>query len=287
MKQFLLSEAPEQGPQGPLVRLRGKDYHYLVRVRRLEPGMLFRARLPGGEPVLLRVISTEGGILTGELAPEPGDSAAGEPRKAAEKTPEPRIILFQALPKGAKMDLIVRQAAEAGLAEIVPFRGRRSETGAAEGGQRFSRWERIIREARQQSGSAIDTRLHPPLSLEEALAYWEELRARCAGAVGLILHPPEGPHPLEKGSFHDYLDKDPGLVVTAIGPEGGFAPEELSRFFAAGFKPLSLGNTVLRTETAALFASAAIRIILLENSSWILKPGTKKPDPCLPKPQNG
>jgi 16S rRNA (uracil1498-N3)-methyltransferase len=58
--------------------------------------------------------------------------------------------------------------------------------------------------------------------------------------------------------------------VLAVGPEGGFSPEELARFAAAGFKPLVIGNTILRTETASLYAAAAVRVILLENTTWTL-----------------
>jgi 16S rRNA (uracil1498-N3)-methyltransferase len=103
--------------------------------------------------------------------------------------------------------------------------------------------------------------------VDAALAYWKDLQGRYSPAAGILLHET----PLEKGSFHRYLDNDPALVAAAVGPEGGFSPEELSRFLAAGFKPLTIGNTVLRTETAALYAIAAIRVILLENSTWMLK----------------
>jgi 16S rRNA (uracil1498-N3)-methyltransferase len=61
------------------------------------------------------------------------------------------------------------------------------------------------------------------------------------------------------------------LVVLVVGPEGGFSPEEAALCVTAGFKPLTMGNTILRTETAALYASAAIRIILLESDLWMPK----------------
>jgi 16S rRNA (uracil1498-N3)-methyltransferase len=57
-------------------------------------------------------------------------------------------------------------------------------------------------------------------------------------------------------------------VAIAVGPEGGFSPEVAARFGEEGFKPVSMGNTVLRAETAAVYAAAAIRIILLERESW-------------------
>jgi 16S rRNA (uracil1498-N3)-methyltransferase len=74
--------------------------------------------------------------------------------------------------------------------------------------------------------------------------------------------------PLEKGTFHSYLVKKPDFVVLAVGPEGGFSTGELTRFLNAGFRPLVMGNTILRTETAAVCGIAAIRIILLESEAW-------------------
>jgi 16S rRNA (uracil1498-N3)-methyltransferase len=304
MKQFLLPVPPEPGPGVPLIRLSGKDHHYLVRVKRLAPGDTFPARLPDGEAVTVRVLSTGGGVLEGELIPEGRLSitkpASPPPAAAAAALPQtlsaniPPIILFQALPKAAKMDLIIRQAVEAGLVEIAPFEALRSvaRLGADRAGKP-SRWERIVKEARQHSGSEADTRVRPPCGTEELLDYWESLKTRFTRALGLILQPPPaehfwetgGPDPLEQGGLHRYLDNRPGLVVIAIGPEGGFAPEELQRFHRADFKPVSLGDTILRTETAALYAAAAVRTILMESPSWQLKPAEMNPayTPLPPK----
>jgi len=57
----------------------------------------------------------------------------------------------------------------------------------------------------------------------------------------------------------------------AIGPEGGFSDSEAQRFMTAGFKPITIGETILRTETAALYAQAAVRVLLLERDSWEMK----------------
>jgi 16S rRNA (uracil1498-N3)-methyltransferase len=57
----------------------------------------------------------------------------------------------------------------------------------------------------------------------------------------------------------------------AVGPEGGFAALEAEAFMAAGFAPTLVGANVLRTETAALFAIAAVQTVLLEKASWMLK----------------
>jgi 16S rRNA (uracil1498-N3)-methyltransferase len=257
MKRFILNQAP--GSDGK-IRLSGEDYHYLVRVRRLAPGEIFPALLPGGGETLVQVLSVEGGVLTGLCGAEkPGAGSPGLPP----------IFLFQALPKAGKMDLIVRQAAEGGLTEIVPFSSEYSIPRLSDEGQgnRLRRWEKIIREARQQSGSSVATTVKPPVTLAGLLDYWETLKSRTGKALGLLFHQ----CPLEQASLHGYLSGDPEIVVLAIGPEGGFSPGEVSRFLEAGFKPLTIGDTVLRTETAALYGAAAIRIILLESASWLPK----------------
>jgi 16S rRNA (uracil1498-N3)-methyltransferase len=140
---------------------------------------------------------------------------------------------------------------------------------SGDGSGRAERWRRIVKEARQQSGSSTATEIAAPCTVEELLEYWETLKSRCERPRGIILHPQSG-DPLVKGGFHGYLYDNPDLVVLAVGPEGGFSPGEVSRFAAAGFKPLVIGNTILRTETASLYAAAAVRVILLENTAWTL-----------------
>jgi 16S rRNA (uracil1498-N3)-methyltransferase len=253
-----------------MLRLSGKDYHYLVRVRRLGPGASFPALLPSGEEALVEVRGVAGGCLTGRCRPRDAEGALREEAALRGDEALPPIILFQALPKGAKMDLILRQAAEGGLSEVAPFMSDHTvlrlkpDAGGTEGGK-TERWKRILKEALQQSGSGIATALRSPCSEEALLGYWQELRERYPRAVGLLMHQ----DPLERGSLHGYLSGDPELVVLAVGPEGGFSPEETGRFIARGFKPVCLGNTVFRTETAALYSAAAVRTILLERISWM------------------
>ena len=306
MKRFILKTGPDKNG---IIRLEGEDYHYLVRVRRLAVGESLPALLPSGDKVLVRIISAEGGLLSGECIPEQGDSnpviseGMNYSDIGAEQTGLPPIVLFQALPKGEKMDLIVRQASEVGISEIFPYhseftipklknKNNTKKFNLPDGeisSVKLSRWQRIIREARQQSGSKIATSIRRPLTVSGLFDYWDKIRAAHGRlqvndrekALGLLFHHQpvfskgkSGQHSnqgLEQESLHGYLNNIPSVVVMAVGPEGGFSEKEVSLFLENDFKPFTIGDAILRTETAALYCAAAVRILLLEKESWELK----------------
>jgi 16S rRNA (uracil1498-N3)-methyltransferase len=266
LKRFILNVGPDEDG---VIRLSGDDYHYLVRVRRVKTGDIFPA-LYAEQLCSVRVISISGGILAGTIfAPVERDSGA---ELRLENAPPP-IVLFQALPRGAKTDLIVRQAVEGEISQVVLFVSERSTVRPVDGKE--ERWRRIVREARQQSGSVIDTQVRFCPSLDAALDYWDALVCRAGkengkNSAALLLH--EIPlSPLAQGTFHDYLGTNPEIVAVAAGPEGGFSPSETGRFLEAGFRAVRMGHSILRAETAALYGTAAARIILLEKAAWTLK----------------
>ena len=267
MKRFILNVGPDEDG---VIRLSGDDYHYLVRVRRIKNGDIFPV-LYAGQLCSVRVVSISGGMLAGTIFAPAEQEGGAEPRL---EDALPLIVLFQALPKGTKTDLIVRQAVEGEVSEVVFFVSERSAVRSV-GGKKEERWRRIVREARQQSGSAVDTQVRFCPTLEAALDYWDALVHRAGRengekAAALFLH--EVPlSPLAQGTFHDYLGTDPVIVAVAAGPEGGFSPSETDRFLKADFRAVRMGNSILRAETAALYGTAAVRIILLEKAAWILK----------------
>jgi 16S rRNA (uracil1498-N3)-methyltransferase len=253
MKHFILENEPDADGS---VRLTGKDYNYLVNVRRLKAGGTLDCLLPSGEIARLLIVRAEKGILHAECTPA---AEAGQDEVC------PPITLFQAMPKGAKMDSVVRMTGEAGVSEIAPFYSARSVPRNTDGAieKRLDRWRRVLKEARQQSGSRAIGTVRAPVGLDGLLSYWESvLQPEALGLIAL---------PLAKNGFHLYLETMPKLIALAVGPEGGFAPEEEDAFMGAGFRPVSLGPTVLRTEHAALYAVAAIRTLLVERNSWTLK----------------
>lgn len=157
-----------------------------------------------------------------------------------------RIRLFQALPKGDKMDWIVQKAVELGADSIVPFSARRCvvKLDDKKAAKKQSRWQAIAKSAAEQSGRGIVPQVERVMTFERALEAAKEL--------DLVLIPYE----LEEGmeATARLIDSiTPGMSVGVfIGPEGGFEEEEVQRAKESGAHPVTLGKRILRTETAGL-----------------------------------
>ena len=271
MRQFIL---PDDWDGGPTCLVEGGRARYVARVLRLGQGDSFPGLDAGGKAHACTVLESEGGRLLLSVAPAPPECSRSDPSAdgLTDGAARPRIILVQGLPKGAKMDLVVRQAAEAGVAAVLPLLSARSlARGAAQeeesGSTRLSRWERIVREAMQQSGSATRTRVFEPIPLPNLPAALLSLGLE-PGNPRILLHEA----PLAQSSMHGYLTGASDAIALCVGPEGGFAPDEVGFFLGEGFRPLRFAGAVLRAETAALYAIAAAQIIMSERSSWIPKP---------------
>lgn len=160
-----------------------------------------------------------------------------------------RVTLAQAVPKGQKMDLVVEKATELGAHAIVPVRSARvvgHETSPA----KVERWRRIARSAAQQSG-----RVRVP---EVADVHdWDALLATFAD-YDRVYVPWELAEPAPLRAVFERDVPDASSVLLVIGPEGGFAADEVDRARNAGASAISLGRRILRTETAALVVLSAM-----------------------------
>jgi len=218
-----------------------EDAHHALRVMRLK----------AGDGVI--ICDGEGSVWRAEIA-------CASPREVVVRLVEPltedrelpvEVALAQSLPKGDKMDLILQKGTELGVGRFVPLVSARTVVKLDErkAAQRQARWARIVKEAFEQSRRTLLPRVEP-------VRRWDEV-LRLAGDYDAALLAYEGEGTVPLGTVLSLVR--PGQRVLAlIGPEGGFAPEEVQAARAAGFVPVSLGKRVLRTETAGLFLMAAI-----------------------------
>lgn len=245
MKQFVIGSASVRGEKAVV---RGKDFHYLIRVRRYRIGSRFPAVDETGRryEAAVTVISPDECVLTLTAV----ESVPTEEKPAAE------LILIQCLPKAKKMDLIVRQAVEAAVCRVVPAVSRYciSRPDARAAVEKVRRWQLIAREAIQQSGSAVGTTVDGVVPLAEAAEKVSDCDCR------LFFH--HLPLP-QRVRLHDAV---PGAkrIAFVIGPEGGLDGGETEMLLQKGFRPVYLGRNILRCETAPLYAAAAVSIILEE-----------------------
>jgi 16S rRNA (uracil1498-N3)-methyltransferase len=240
----------------------GKNSHYLSRVLRLKPGDSFEAEDSSGRGYQARVLECSNGFLLG-LSPL-------EPSVLESESISTELTLFQCLPKGAKLDLIVRQATEAGVARIVPVLSENAvpRVSVSDWEPKRERLERVIREARQQSGSLLKTEILEPIDLKAAVDLWADSQSDCSAYPGFFFHE----KPLAETSLHRYLNEVPARVALMVGPEGGLSPVETELLRDRGWHSIFLGRNVLRAETAAIYAIAAAQIILLERKTWAQTP---------------
>jgi 16S rRNA (uracil1498-N3)-methyltransferase len=170
-----------------------------------------------------------------------------------------KVTLVQCVPRGDRMDFIVQKATELGVERIVPVLSRRSvvRLDEAQAASKQAHWRAVAVSACEQCGRNRLPAVEAPLAL---LDYLGALTPQMSGGLLRLVLEPEHASLGRDGSRS--LDIDAagreGAVI-AIGPEGGFAPEELEAFNLSAFCRLGLGPRVLRTETAAIAAIVVLQ----------------------------
>jgi 16S rRNA (uracil1498-N3)-methyltransferase len=173
--------------------------------------------------------------------------AVGE-HLAIERESPLAVTLAQGVSRGERMDLVMQKATELGVQRIVPLITKRSvvrlDPGQAQ--KKLQHWRGIVIASCEQCGRNRLPELATPRDLQEFLG-----TEAATGALRLLLSPAAA---LRIGAI-----KPCGQVTVLIGPEGGLAPEEAEAAIAQGFLGVQLGPRILRTETAAIAALAAIQ----------------------------
>jgi 16S rRNA (uracil1498-N3)-methyltransferase len=165
----------------------------------------------------------------------------------------PQITLLLAIFKFDRMEWAIEKCTELGVSRIIPVIARRTDAHLASGSaKRVERWQRIARQASEQSRRATPPEIALPIKLSESLIFSESTR--------IVLAESEDQTLLRDVLISYKADdsaKDEQFVL-AVGPEGGWTEDELFAFQQAGWISASLGNTILRAETAALAATAVV-----------------------------
>jgi len=226
-----------------LLPLEPAESHYLRRVLRARPG--------DG----LEVIDGAGGLWSARLAEDGGLQLEQPPAAPLQRSPRPAPLLTLALAVPRRdPDLVWRMATELGADRLQPLVAARS---VAAGRFPLERWQTILREAAEQC-----ERLWLPLLGEPVAAGSWLAQAPGAGGAGgglkLLATTRRGGLPHLRTALSDQPPDGVAEVILAIGPEGGWSPEEEQLAEAAGWRPVSLGDAILRSSTAAVAGMAEL-----------------------------
>jgi len=218
------------------------DIHHMTRVLRLKEGSAFNVFDPLGWEYSVELISASSNEIRARIVDKMKISSE----------PEVKITLFQGVPKHGKMENIIQKSVELGVNRIVPvFTGRT----VLKYSNKRDRWQKISEEAVKQCRRGIIPAVSDEMGFSEMV---HELDQEIFDAVIFAYENEEG------RTLKDILkncSEKPKTIALIIGPEGGFSDEEACALKKAGAESVSLGKTLLRTETAG---PAAIAMIMYE-----------------------
>ena len=242
--------APDANAPGDLISLPGDEVQHLTRVLRLGAGdrvRVFNGRGAEFDGVIETVTRSAVRVVLGDAR-----SAAAESRVA--------ITLAQAVLKGDKMDDVVRDAVMMGVAAIRPIVTTRTEVGIAalERAKRRERWQRIAVSSAKQCGRAVVPPVLAPCAFDEWLAVRHrraDLKVGPYATSALMLVEPGAS--VEVTPLTELPPEPPAEASIAIGPEGGWTPEEIG-LASPACRLISLGGRTLRADAMAVVALAAL-----------------------------
>lgn len=240
MKRFFVSASSIRADQ---VCLGSEQSHQICRVLRLQEG---------NKIVVLDNQGSEYEVVLQRLGRQ---EVAGRivARRPALGEPEVSVCLYQSLLARDKFEWVLQKCTEIGVSRFVPVVTRRSLVQKTDRlkPEREKRWVRIITEAAEQCGRGLIPRLEHPVRFEDCLS---EAKSQDLCLIASTTALETSPRQVMSCSAKAKT-RSLGLF---IGPEGGFHPEELAEARAAGAHEFGLGRRILRTETAALVASALV-----------------------------
>ena len=264
---FATGPLPEHATPDASLLLDERDVHHLVHVLRIRDK----------ERIVLA--GTDGREAEVELTYVAADLVRGNIHEPQTREAGPRVTLMQALTKRERMELVVQKTTELGVVEIIPVVSARAIVKLDEGraGRRTERWQRIAAEAAKQSQRLAVPQVREPVPIGElpalferfdaVLVPWEE-EAGCAPGIGEALVAAGVVAPGADRAGDEVATGGPQAagavapggpaVAIVIGPEGGLEAAEVALLVSHGAITVSLGGTILRTETAGIVAVALV-----------------------------
>jgi 16S rRNA (uracil1498-N3)-methyltransferase len=237
MHRFYLS--PDECKIVPLT-LAGREAHHALRVLRIRKGDQVTILDGAGREFLCAVENFDRDKIQLTVVQTKTVSAPPCP-----------ITLLQAVPKGKIIESIIQKATELGVARIVPLLTERvvMDLDDKHAARKSEKWQQVAIEAIKQCGAAWLPRVASPVTPEEFLARAEKFELPLVASLQ-----PGAQHPrkyFEK--FEADHGRKPRSACVWIGPEGDFTTEEVAAIMSAGALPITLGQLVLRVETAATY----------------------------------
>ncbi len=226
------------------VRISGEKARYLVTVLRCEKG---------GE---LEILDGRGHSFSTRIVSLTRQEVIAEVTGVSRRDTESRLLitLIQGVLKGEKMELVIQKTTELGVREIFPVVTERSQIRET---RKTGRWRKIAEYASRQCGRAAVPVIHEPVSFVSLFSANPERTPFPEKSRGLLFWE-EGGIPMKE--VRDRVGECLSMTI-AIGPEGGFTKGEVKRAESGGFIPVSLGNRILRAETAAISATALVQFL--------------------------
>ncbi len=233
--------------QSNLVNFPSETEHQMRRVLRLEDGQQVMVLDNRGNEFEVVLRGNEAGKLSGEVLAS----------RNAEGEPQTHLTLYLCLSQREKFEWMLQKCTEVGAAAFVPVISSRSlvqKAGAVE--KKFSRWQKIIQEAAEQSGRGLIP------TLGAVMPFARAIESAVASDIALIPWTGEHAHSLEQVLAGASIDGT--SIAVMIGPEGGFSDEEAAAARDAGVQPVTLGKRILRMETAAVVTAAVVMQLMGE-----------------------
>ena len=248
MHRFFIQHSQIQGKR---LYVEGADVNHIKNVLRMKPGEVVRVSSQGGHDYYCSILELTDDFVQLDIL---DSEAAGTELPC-------RIYLFQALPKGDRMEYVIQKAVELGVYEIIPVAMKycvvRLDEKKAQA--KVRRWQAVAESAAKQSKRSRIPNIHPVMSYQEALKYAMECDRH--------LVPYENERGMRATAEALAAIRAGESLSVMIGPEGGFAQEEIEAV-RERMQVISLGKRILRTDTAAI---AVLSMLMLHMEMHVLE----------------